>query len=219
MSKRLFIVFLRRPGKSDGRADPFWEFGSFGCTGCHSHNLLNPAKEHVGDGDRLAFVQGGHLGSRLLLITPPVERVEHGNAGACTRVELRWKPAQKPFRYDYAPSLFESPAPGRTGLFPMLAKSLGGTNRTTWDGKFASRFRSRARPLELELARELESVFQRAVSKAKSSDFIRHYSEALPWIDASDIIRNRRSTYQSLLRELDRHWRVRCRPKRKAGCK
>ena len=35
----VFIVHLRRPKKNDPeemRSDPFWEFGSFGCTGCHS---------------------------------------------------------------------------------------------------------------------------------------------------------------------------------------
>ena len=39
------IVCLRQPIKDnpdEKRSDPFWEFGSFGCTGCHSTNLMNP---------------------------------------------------------------------------------------------------------------------------------------------------------------------------------
>ena len=34
----VFFVHLRRPNRSDPdeqRDDPFYEFGSFGCTGCH----------------------------------------------------------------------------------------------------------------------------------------------------------------------------------------
>jgi hypothetical protein len=61
---------LRRPGKNDRRTDPFWEFGSFGCTGCHEKNLLHPMNCQIRNGDRLAFVQGGKCGLRLLLVTP-----------------------------------------------------------------------------------------------------------------------------------------------------
>jgi hypothetical protein len=42
MSNQVFVVMLRRPRKNDRRSDPFWEFGSFGCTGCHGKNLLHP---------------------------------------------------------------------------------------------------------------------------------------------------------------------------------
>src|SRR2546430_12963655 len=58
-------------------------------------------------GDRLAFVQGGQLGARLLLVTPPVERFHHTGGSPKGRVELRWDSRQKPFRYDNAPPLFE----------------------------------------------------------------------------------------------------------------
>src|ERR1039458_3791972 len=101
MRTNLFIVFLRKPGNGDWRSDPFWEFGSFGCTSCHTHNLLNPKEEHVKTGDRLAFVQGGDQGCKLLLITPAVTRVEHGKR----LVELQWDRSAKPFRYfsEHAP--------------------------------------------------------------------------------------------------------------------
>ena len=42
---RIVIVMLRQPrleDPSEMRTDPLWEFGSFGCTGCHRKNLMNP---------------------------------------------------------------------------------------------------------------------------------------------------------------------------------
>ena len=40
---RVFFVVLRQPrSKEDLRSDPFWEYRSFGRTGCHGRNLLNP---------------------------------------------------------------------------------------------------------------------------------------------------------------------------------
>lgn len=202
MSDRLFIVMLRRPRKDDPRTDPFWEFGSFGCTGCHGKNLLHPKNCQIRNGDRLAFVQGGQLGARLLLVTPPVERFDHAGGSPKGRVELRWNSGQKPFRYDRAPSLFDSPAPGRAGLFPRLADSLAHINRSTIDAKLASRFRARTSPLEPELARELESTFNSAVKRATKSDFIGRYEEALPWCDCPSSASQRRRDYQQRLQEL-----------------
>src|SRR5436309_13484083 len=110
MSDRMFMVMLRRPRKNDPRTDPFWEFGSFGCTGCHRRNLLHPRNCQIATGDRLAFVQGGNLGWRLLLITPPVNRVDHSGPRSTRCIELRWPSDRLPFRYDRAPSLFEMSA-------------------------------------------------------------------------------------------------------------
>jgi hypothetical protein len=202
MSDRLFIVMLRRPRKDDPRTDPFWEFGSFGCTGCHRKNLLHPKNCQIRDGDRLALVQGGQLGARLLLVTPPVKRFDHAGGGPKGLVELRWDADRKPFRYDCAPSLFESPAPGTAGLFPRLTDSLEHTNRSTIDAKLASRFRARTSPLEPELARELESGFNAAVKRADESEFILRYEEALPWCDCPSSASDRRRDYQQRLREL-----------------
>lgn len=202
MSARLFIVMLRRPRKNDARTDPFWEFGSFGCTGCHSKNLLHPKNCQIGDGDKLAFVQGGHLGSRLLLVTPAIARVDHAGGGPKGRVELRWDASQKPFRYDCAPSLFESPAPGRPGLFPRLAETVSNTNRSTVDAKLASRFRARRTPVKPELAEEMEAGFNAAVSAAKPSDFIKKYAQALPWCDCPTPASERRKDYRARLEDL-----------------
>ena len=40
----VIIVLLRRPRRdaAERRTDPMYEFGSFGCTGCHRGNLMNP---------------------------------------------------------------------------------------------------------------------------------------------------------------------------------
>ncbi|MBK9033452.1 MAG: hypothetical protein IPL61_19670 [Myxococcales bacterium] len=71
MSARVIIVVLRQPrSDEDARTDPFFEFGSFGLTGCHAANLLH---DEAADGARLAFAQGGPLGFRLVTLTPPVE--------------------------------------------------------------------------------------------------------------------------------------------------
>jgi len=215
MSDRLFMVMLRRPRRNDPRSDPFWEFGSFGCTGCHGKNLLHPKNCKIADGDRLAFVQGGHLGSRLLIVTPPVERVDHAGGSPKGRVELRWDARCKPLRYDRAPSLFEAPAPGRTGLFPRLADSLARTNRSTIDAKLASRFRARASPVEPELANELVAGFNAAVNSAKNTDFISRYEEALPWCDCPRSAGERREDYQRQIRELKT---AAVRQTRKKGC-
>lgn len=209
---------LRQPGKDDSRTDPFWEFGSFGCTGCHDKNLLHPKNCQITDGDRLAFVQGGHLGSRLLLVTPPVERFDHAGGSPKGRVELRWDFGKKPFRYDCAPSLFESPSPRQLGLFPKLAGDVAGAHRTTIAAKFASRFRARTRPLEPEFARELVNGFKARVAAATSSDFIGRYNDALPWCDCPRSSSDRRSDYRRLLRGLKHVESPRKSHKRTTGC-
>lgn len=202
MSKRLFMVMLRRPRKNDPRTDPFWEFGSFGCTGCHGRNLLHPKNCRICSGDRLAFVQGGKLGTRLLLVTPPVERFDYPGGGPIGRVELRWNSDRKPFRYNRAPSLFDLTAPGRPELYPRLTSSLARTNRSTIDAKFASRFRARTSPLDPALARELKFGFDSAVMRARKSDFITSYEQALPWCDCPSSVNERRHDYRRRLLEL-----------------
>lgn len=46
---QVVFVMLRQPRRDNPgemRTDPLWEFGSFGCTRCHSRNLMNPFKVH-----------------------------------------------------------------------------------------------------------------------------------------------------------------------------
>ena len=57
---RVIIVMLRQPRLNDPnemRTDPLWEFGSFGCTGCHRRSLMNPKKLTELNGTRFAFAQ------------------------------------------------------------------------------------------------------------------------------------------------------------------
>src|ERR1700722_3402792 len=140
---RVYIVHLRRPKKSnrnEKRSDPFWEYRSFGRTTCHASNLLN--QKHVEElpRARLAFAQGGKKGFRLVYLTGPV--TVHSTA---SYLEVKWKSAKKPFRYDKAPNLVSNDG---TSDFPLLKQKLRGTNRKTLMGAFSSRYRSRSKELE-----------------------------------------------------------------------
>jgi len=142
-SCKVFVVHLRRPKRSDpneSRSDPFFEFGSFGCTGCHGHNLMNPKHAEELRGARLAFAQGGHRGFRLVYLTPRIRIVEWGD-----RLEARWKPGEMPFVYEKAPVLV---ANGRvTSDFPLIEEHVNHTARLSIVGGFSSRFRARTKPL------------------------------------------------------------------------
>jgi len=215
MSARLFIVFLRRPEKGDRRTDPFWEFGSFGCTGCHHNNLLTPKKRHLETGDRLAFVQGGPQGCKLLLITPPVKREDHGSK----RVEILWHKSAKPFCYasPHAPVLTKPET--KNTVLVELGKLVNKANRSTASAKLASHFRSRCQPLDAKAAQELLRLFEGAWKGAVPADFIKHYTDALPRSDCRLLTpKERQQEYDDLLEDLDASPSfARCRPERR-GC-
>jgi len=64
----VIIVLLRQP-RSDSkekRSDPYWEFGSFGATGCHNRSVMNPKRIEELNGRQFAFAQGGDKGFRLV---------------------------------------------------------------------------------------------------------------------------------------------------------
>src|SRR5438552_2606294 len=103
MNEPVIVVMLRQPRMSDPnemRIDPLWEFASFGCTGCHNRNLMNPNRLTELSGARLAFAQNGDLGIKLVHLTPPVSVVHHGFKG-----EVKWRPAEMPLAYKTAPTL------------------------------------------------------------------------------------------------------------------
>jgi len=192
---RIVIVHLRRPGKDDARNDPFWEFGSFGITGCHKDNLLNPKKIHELEGVRLAFAQGGKDGFRLVFVTPRISTVKHRKVA-----ETRWQPAPMPLRYDQAPILVANDGTMMGGM----SEALQGANRSTLEAKFSSRFRSRREPINQdfpELAKQIATEFARHYKRAKGSGAVaRTYNEALPWnIEEPD--RQRQETYERKLDE------------------
>ena len=189
VADKIVIVHLRRPRKDDPRNDPFWEFGSFGITGCHQDNLLNPKKVHELEGARLAFVQGGRKGFRLVFLTPPISAVKHRKLA-----ETIWQPAAMPLKYDQAPILVAN----RGAMMKGMSEALRGVKRSTLEAKFSSRFRSRRDPINEdfpELAEQIEAQFARHYKQAKENGAIaRTYDEALPWkIDVPD--RQREDTY------------------------
>ncbi len=181
-ANRVIIVHLRQPvkhRKDESRADPFYEFGSFGCTGCHRTNLMNPKKLHELNGARLAFAQGGPLGFRLVHLTPPIETKFHGRRG-----EALWSPAVMPFRYEHAPLLVN--AEGNTA-FPKLKEWIRSTLRKTWPAKFSSRFRSCRTDLPNVIADEMIRVFKTSRAKAKPAAIAQNYTDALPYLPNNPI--------------------------------
>lgn len=192
---KIVIVHLRRPGELDARNDPFWEFGSFGITGCHKDNLLNPKRVHELEGVRLAFAQGGKDGFKLVFLTPRISTVRHRDVA-----ETKWQPALMPLRYDQAPTLVANDGTMMGGM----RQALQGVNRPTWEAKFSSRFRSRREPINDDfpkLAEHIATEFARHYKRAKENGVVaRTYDEALPWeIDAPD--RQRQETYEGKLDE------------------
>jgi hypothetical protein len=190
---RVIIVHLRRPTAepSEKRSDPFWELGSFGTTGCHSKNLMNPKNEGRLKGARLAFAQGGKQGTRLVYLTPPVKIVNHGG-----RIEALWAP-QKPFRYGSAPILVSNTSKSH---FPHFAATIETVGRTTPEGQFASNFKSRTSCIAEGLASELIHIYARKRKEAQRSDIARFYEDALPWPPPL-VDRNREQTYTQCLNE------------------
>lgn len=174
---------LRRPRKSDPRRDPYYEFGSFGLTGCHRTNLL---ADKAAAGCRLAFAQGGPSGFRLVMLTPVVDV-----RGYSDRHEAFWTPGDMPIRYDEAPLLI-----GKAGTteVPELLPLLQDVKRSTWEARFASAFRSRKKALPPVVAKSIDEAW-RAAEGARA----RHYWEALPW--RPEVVDEDRGATHASLRE------------------
>lgn len=163
----LYFVFLRRPrDKADMRSDPFWEFGSFGRTGCHDKNLLHPKNSPLRDGDRLVFLQGGDQEIRAVGLTPPI-----AISGDSHRLDLRWDSSYRPVPFETAPVLIDNQ--GYTD-FPAVLDALANTQRSTYCGKAGSRLRARTTPIEGKLADQISSLFGQP-----GQPKISHYLEAI----------------------------------------
>lgn len=189
---KVFFVHLRRPGPDDPRADPFYEFGSFGCTKCHSANLFHPRHADDLKGARLAFVQGGDDGSRLVFLTPPIAvKVWAENCEAC------WTPAEMPFKYSKAPVLVANDG---TSDFPLVKQFARASGCPSLESGLSSRLRSRSSSIQPDLAKQVVTVYKRHRREKGSSAIASNYSEALPFITKVD--GNRQATYRRLIREL-----------------
>ena len=185
---RVFIVVLRRPKLSDPeekREDPFWEFGSFGSTGCHMKNLLNPKKAKTRlEGARLAFAQGGHLGFKLVKLTPPI-RIDDSKMPC----EALWSPKHMPFRYADAPLLVDHN--GRSDfhfLEPRVRK--GGCAGPV--AQFSSIFRAAVTALPPRQARALVKIYESKLRKARGHMFAKKYSDALSYAPPLEETRQQR---------------------------
>lgn len=188
----VIVVMLRQPHMekpTEMRSDPFWEYGSFGLTGCHQRNLMHPGKANLLVGARMAFVQGGKLGSRLVFLTPPVESIPYAD-----RTEIRWD-VGKPFRYCEAPIVVDGD--GNSDI-PSLKELISDVNRNGWMGKFASKFRSRREPLPGPIAEEVVTVYESMRESGGDAVLATKYEQALP-VDPPLIDRKRRTTYRQLL--------------------
>ncbi len=187
------IVHLRQPDRrnpTEMRSDPFWEFGSFGCTGCHMKNVMNPKRIHELKGARLAFAQGGPQGFRLVMLTPPVEVVRHAN-----RCELTWEPIDHPFRYTDAPVLVSNDG---TSDFPQLKRMIRNTDRNTWSQRFSSSFRSRRTRLREDVAAELVRVYEGRRAAAEDTELARSYPDAMPY-PPNKVDQDRKRSYETFL--------------------
>lgn len=192
----VLVVHLRQPNLSDpneSRTDPLWEFGSFGCTGCHRDNLMNPARAEELQEARLAFVQGGPLGFKLVKLTPPVTVVHHAD-----RIEVQWVPPTMPFRYGTAPLVIDNE--GKTD-FPLFRKMIQEVDRTTWVARFSSKFRSNRTPLPPDIARQVITTYERYEKEAHPTKVAKTYEQALP-VKPPLVDRTRKKTYASLLSSL-----------------
>lgn len=195
-NSNVVVVHLRQPTRNkpnESRSDPYYEFGSFGCTGCHSHNLMNPIRIDELNGSRLAFAQGGSVGFKLILLTSPVKVVKHKH-----RCELRWNSKLKPFRYECAPLLINNE--GETD-FPAILSETELAGRRTWVSQFSSNFRTRRKPLPVKIATSIIAKNERIRSKAKSSDFAKCYSETMPF-PPPHIEKNREKRYRMTLNKI-----------------
>ena len=196
---KVFLIHLRRPDRSnpkERRDDPFYEFGSFGCTKCHSKNLFHPNNASKLEGARLAFVQGGKLGSRLVFLTPPVTvTVWRDNC------EARWMPPKMPFKYAHAPLLVRNGDVHNE--FPSVRKLASSTRwgKARVELGLSSRIRSLAEPLPAKLALEVIETYERLRAAAPRSHIALTYEEALPWLP-SLVDRDREESYHSFLAKL-----------------
>jgi hypothetical protein len=203
----VLVALLRQPHMerpTEMRSDPFWEFGSFGLTGCHKTNLMHPKKVHELKGARIAFVQGGDAGFKLVYLTPQVTPIPYSD-----RSEIRWETSvvsgsddtksatgnTMPFRYEKAPFIISTA--GESDV-PEIVQIFENVRRNGWMGRFASKFRTRREPLPDACAAQLIKVWNARIRKAQAGDFARIYTDALPY-NPPKTDYERRVTYDRML--------------------
>ena len=113
------------------------------------------------------------------------------HAGSC---ELEWAPAEMPLAFADAPTLVETA--GHADI-PALLDEIAGVARHTLVAQFASKFRSRRKPLANAVAREVEEAMQAASVNCAARTT--HYVECLPF-PPPRVDHHRHGTSQELLR-------------------
>ncbi len=209
-TESLNLVLLRQPmthRPNERRSDPFWEFGSFGRTGCHSHNLLGARSAPTLVGRRLGFAQGGVAGFRLVFITPPIRQVTAYRIDGRLFHEATWAGKTWPFRYATAPLLVDNE--GRTD-FPCILALVRAANRPSWIAKFSSKFRSRTVPLPARESSEIIGTYEESLRHAEHP-LAQSYEDALPY-PPNLVDRQRRRTFEELIQPAERasQWGKRC---------
>lgn len=178
----LFVVYLRRPHGNDQRSDPFWEFNSFGRTGCHSRNLLSPRCRIEPGVSSVLFLQGGAGSIRAVALAEVSEIVSftlpaRGQKSKREGRELRWGSIIGPFVFESAPLLLDN---DRNSEFQMLAEYLlKRTRRNTPVAAVASRLRARAKELDAPFAVEVRDLFARW--KGRLASAFHETIEEGPW--------------------------------------
>ena len=199
----VIIVLLRRPYRhqsDERRDDPFWEFGSFGCTGCHRTNLMNPRRSHELVGKHLAFVQGGDRGSRLVHVTPPIVDICRLSDEICEAV---WSPTDMPLAaVDWWSRLGNFLSPTSR---PCRSKNRSRLIFASRDGPaspsgaafrcaiFASGFRSRRKAVAGEVGTQILSVYQQF--RRGGAEVAKDYVQAMPY-EPPQIEQDRRARYE-----------------------
>jgi hypothetical protein len=189
---RVVVVMLRQPYLSnpgEKRSDPFWEFGSFGTTGCHRTNLMNPKKLSEHEGARFAFAQNGPSGIKLVHLTPPVMTRQHRGCG-----EVNWEPKAMPISYRDAPVLIDNSG---YSDFQKITTVFKDVNRSSPIAKFSSKFRTRRQPLKSDIGDEIVDVYDNF--RNRGILIANTYIDALPY-DPPKIDRDRLKTYEELIR-------------------
>jgi hypothetical protein len=192
---RVVVIILRLPRKkradpNEMRTDPLWEFGSFGCTGCHRRNLMNPRRLAELNGARLAFAQNGPHGFKLVHLTPPVRMLHHDSFG-----EAKWSPAEMPLSYASAPTLVNNL--GFSDI-PSLLNMICDVRRSSPVASFASKFRARRMPLPRLIGDRMIAVYDRV--RSDGGVVTKSYVDALPWLPPR-VDNDRKATYRRLLRK------------------
>lgn len=203
LSDKVIVVLLRRPQKNksnESRTDSFWEYGSFGLTGCHRTNLMNPKKLEELRGVRLAFIQGGHSEMRLVYLTPPIATLEKHENRERTVGEVKWEVDKLPFCFNDAPLIINN---HDYTDFPQIRQLIEHTDRSTPVAKFASRFRASRQPLPVAITQELIDIWAQKVAAAPPTAFAKNYWDALPY-QPPCLDQNRAKTYR-MLAEFDKY--------------